>query len=197
DKPLSHPETGVVEEGKKRIVQAIELAKRVGAETVLLVPAVVNEQVRYEEAWERSQKNIRDLIPIAEANKVIIAVENVWNKFLLSPLEFRKYIDEINSPFVRAYFDMANVVIFGFPQDWIRTLRERIVKIHIKDFKRNGYQWPSLPYEGDVDFAEVRSALHEVGYTGWITEEFPQGDENHLKELSRRMDLFIQGAKKV
>ncbi|HOV33512.1 MAG TPA: TIM barrel protein, partial [Candidatus Hydrogenedens sp.] len=127
----------------------------------------------------------------------IIAVENVWNKFLLSPLDFRQYIDEINSPFVRAYFDMGNVVIFGYPQDWIRTLGNRIVKVHIKDFKRNGYQWCNLPYEGDIDFAEVRLALQEVGYTGWITEEFPLGDENHLKELSRRMDLFIQGAQKI
>ncbi len=197
DKPLSHPNPSVAEEGKQRIIKALELGKRVGAETVLLVPAVVNEQVRYQEAWERSQQHIRELIPSAEQNQVIIAVENVWNKFLLSPLEFRQYIDEINSPFVRAYFDMANVVIFGYPQDWIRTLGNRIVKLHIKDFKRNGYQWCNLPYEGDVDFAEVRLALHEVGYTGWVTEEFPAGDENHLKELSRRIDLFIQGAKKA
>lgn len=197
DKPLSHPKSSVAEEGKQRISNAIELAKRVGAGNVLLVPAVVNEQVRYQEAWERSQKYIRELIPVAEKNQVIIAVENVWNKFLLSPLEFRQYIDEINSPFVRAYFDMGNVVIFGYPQDWIRTLGNRIVKLHIKDFKRNGYQWCNLPYEGDVDFAEVRLALHEIGYTGWVTEEFPAGDENYLKELSRRMDLFIQGAKKA
>jgi len=197
DKPLSHPDPAIVEKGKSSIIQAIDLAKQVGANTVLLVPAVVNEQVRYQEAWERSQKNIKDLIPYAEKNQVIIAVENVWNKFLLSPLEFRQYIDEINSPFVRAYFDMANVVIFGYPQDWIRTLGNRIVKVHIKDFKRNGYQWCNLPYEGDIDFAEVRLALQEVGYTGWITEEFPSGDEKHLKELSRRMDLFIQGAKKA
>lgn len=197
DKPLSHPDQSVVEEGKKSIIQAVDLAKQVGASTVLLVPAVVNEQVRYQEAWERSQKNIKELIPHAEKNQIIIAVENVWNKFLLSPLEFRQYIDEINSPFVRAYFDMANVVIFGYPQDWIRTLGNRIVKVHIKDFKRNGYQWCNLPYEGDIDFAEVRLALHEVGYTGWVTEEFPSGDESHLKELSCRMDLFIQGVKKI
>lgn len=197
DKPLSHPNPSVVEEGKQRISKALELAKHVGAGTVLLVPAVVNEQVRYQEAWERSQQHIRELIPLAEKNQVIIAVENVWNKFLLSPLEFRQYIDEINSPWVRAYFDMANVVIFGYPQDWIRTLGNRIVKLHIKDFKRNGSQWCNLPYEGDVDFAEVRLALHEVGYTGWVTEEFPAGDESYLKELSRRIDLFIQGAKKA
>ncbi len=197
DKPLSHPDPGVVEEGKNRIIKGLQLARDVGADTLLLVPAVVNEKVRYEEAWERSTKNIKDLIPFAEENKVIIAVENVWNKFLLSPLEFRQYIDQFNSPYIRAYFDIGNVVIFGYPEDWIRTLGNRIVKIHVKDFKRNGYQWCSLPYEGDVNWVEVRKALSEINYTGWITEEFPGGDEDYLKELSRRMSLFIQGAPKA
>lgn len=197
DKPLSHPDDTVAEEGKSRIIKNLGLAKRVGADTLLLVPAVVTETVRYEEAWERSTKRIRELIPYAEENKVVIAVENVWNKFLLSPLEFREYIDQFNSPYIRAYFDIGNVVIFGYPEDWIRTLTHRIAKIHVKDFKRNGYQWCSLPYEGDVNWAEVRKALHEVNYTGWITEEFPGGDENYLKELAHRMDLFIQGKSKT
>lgn len=193
-KPLSHPNPSVAEEGKADIRKAIDLAQRVGAEVVLLVPAVVTEQVRYEEAWTRSQQHIRDLIPYAEEKKVIIAVENVWNKFLLSPLEFRQYIDEINSPYVRAYFDMANVVIFGYPQDWIRTLGNRIVRLHIKDFKRDGYQWCSLPYEGDVNFTEVRKALREIGYSGWVTEEFPGGDIDYLTELAKRIDKFIHSA---
>ncbi|MCX8063913.1 MAG: sugar phosphate isomerase/epimerase [Candidatus Hydrogenedentes bacterium] len=197
DKPLSHPDPSIAEEGKKRIIKNLKLAKQVGADTLLLVPAVVNERVRYKEAWERSTKHIKELIQSAEENNVVIAVENVWNKFLLSPLEFCEYIDQFNSPYVRAYFDIGNVVIFGYPEDWIRTLSNRIVKIHVKDFKRNGYQWSSLPYEGDVNWSEVRKALHEVNYKGWITEEFPGGDENYLKELSHRMDLFIQGKEKV
>ncbi|HNT88983.1 MAG TPA: sugar phosphate isomerase/epimerase family protein, partial [Candidatus Hydrogenedentes bacterium] len=154
-------------------------------------------RVRYGEAWERSQENIRELLPVAEELGVVIAVENVWNKFLLSPLEFARYVDEFESPWLQAYFDVGNVVIFGYPQDWIRTLGPRIRRLHIKDFKRDGYQWSKLPYEGDVDWPEVRKAIDEIGYDGWGTEEFPGGDEAHLRELSRRMTLLGEGARKA
>lgn len=194
--PLSDPNPAVVEKGKAGLENALRTAHAVGADTVLLVPAVVTEQVRYGEAWERSQENIRTMLPLAESLGVVIAVENVWNKFLLSPLEFAQYVDEFDSPWLRAYFDVANVVIFGYPQDWIRTLGKRICKVHIKDFKRDGYQWVKLPYEGDVNFPEVRKALDEIGYSGWGTEEFPAGDTEYLRELSRRMTLIGQGAAK-
>jgi len=92
---------------------------------------------------------------------------------------------------------VGNVVIFGYPQDWIRTLGKRIRRLHIKDFKRDGYVWCNLPYEGDVDWPEVRKALDEIGYTGWGTEEFPGGDEAYLRELSRRMTLLGEGARKA
>ena len=194
--PLSDPNPTVVEKGKAGLENALRTAQAVGADAVLLVPAVVTEHVRYGEAWERSQENIRAMLPLAESLGVVIAVENVWNKFLLSPLEFAQYVDEFNSPWLRAYFDVANVVIFGYPQDWIRTLGKRIFKLHIKDFKRDGYQWVKLPYEGDVNFPEVRKALDEIGYSGWGTEEFPAGDIEYLRELSRRMTLIGQGAAK-
>jgi hexulose-6-phosphate isomerase len=193
-KPMSHPDPAVVAAGKEEFIAALRTAQVVGADAVLLVPAVVNDTVRYGEAWERSQQNIRDLIPVAQELKIVIAVENVWNKFLLSPLEFARYVDEFNSPWVRAYFDIGNVVIFGYPQDWIRTLGPRIQKLHVKDFKRDGSQWCKLPYEGDVQWPEVRKAVQEIGYEGWITEEFPGGDDAYLRELSRRMSLFSQGA---
>jgi len=195
--PMSDPNPDKVARGKKEIENALRTAKAMGADTVLLVPAVVNERVRYGEAWERSQQNIRELLPLAEELGVVIAVENVWNKFLLSPLEFARYVDEFESPWVQAYFDVGNVVIFGYPQDWIRTLGKRIRRLHIKDFKRDGYVWCNLPYEGDVDWPEVRKALDEIGYTGWGTEEFPGGDEAYLRELSRRMTLLGEGARKA
>ena len=195
--PMSHPDPAVVAKGKKEIENALRTAHAVGAETVLLVPGVVNDQVRYGEAWENSQKNIRELIPLAEELKVVIAVENVWNKFLLSPLEFAKYVDEFKSPWIRAYFDIGNVVIFGYPEDWIRTLGKRLIKLHVKDFKRDGFQWSKLPYEGDVNWPEVRKALQETGYEGWMTEEFGGGDDAFLRELSRRMSLFAEGAAKA
>src|SRR6266540_1495139 len=123
-----------------------------GSDTVLLVPAVVNAQTSYRDAWTRSQAQIRKLIPLAAELKVVIAIEEVWNKFLLSPLEMVQYIGEFHSPWVQAWFDVGNVVLYGYPQDWIRTLGKRIVKVHLKDFKRKegGYEWVNLG-DGDVD----------------------------------------------
>jgi len=118
-------------------------------------------------------------LPMARDLKIVIAIEEVWNKFLLSPLEFARYVDEFESPWVRAYFDIGNVVLFAFPQDWIRALGPRIVKIHLKDFsmdRRNSrYAWKNLG-EGDIDWPEVRKALGEIKYGGYVTTELPAGD---------------------
>jgi len=192
--PMSSPDPEVIKKGQAEIDNALRTAKAMGAETMLLVPAVVTDTVRYQEAWVNSQKNIRPMIPLAEELGIVIAIENVWNKFLLSPLEFAQYIDEFESPWVQAYFDVGNVVVFGYPEDWIRTLGKRIHKVQWKDFKRDGYEWSKLPYEGDVNWPEVRKALEEIGYTGWGTEEFGRGDETWLRELSRRMTLLGEGA---
>jgi L-ribulose-5-phosphate 3-epimerase len=152
----------------------------------------VTETVSYGQAYQRSQENIRKLIPTATDLNVTIAVENVWNKFLLSPLEFARYVDEFANPIVRAYFDVGNVILFGFSQDWIRTLGKRLVRIHLKDFKRQGSQWTNL-LDGDVNWKEVKKALDEVGYSGYLTPELGGGDEAYLTDLSKRIDKILQG----
>lgn len=188
--PFSDPDPKVIAKGMKAMETALHSAKALGAETVLLVPAVVKENVSYGDAYKRSQRCIRKLLPLAEELGVVIAVENVWNKFLLSPLEFARYVDEFDSPWLKAYFDIGNVIIYGYAQDWIRTLGKRIVKIHLKDFKRKGYEWKNL-LEGDVNWKEVRLALDEIGYNGFITPELRTGDEAYLKDLSGRIDKII------
>jgi hexulose-6-phosphate isomerase len=170
---------------------ALRSAKALGAKTVLLVPGIVTETVGYGDAYKRSQEHIRKLLPLAEQLEVIIAVENVWNKFLLSPLEFARYVDEFESPWLKAYFDIGNVIIFGYSQDWIRTLGKRIVKIHLKDFRRKGYQWTNL-LEGDVNWKQVRQALGEIGYDGFMTTELDGGDKAYLTDLSNRIDKIIE-----
>ena len=190
DAPFSDPNEAVIEKGLREMEVALRSAKAMGADAVLLVPAVVNEKVRYADAYERSQRHIRKLLPIAEEVGVVIAVENVWNNFLLSPIEFARYVDEFESKWVRAYFDVGNVVAFGWPQDWILTLGKRIVKVHLKDFKRDTREWVGLG-DGDVNWREVRSALAEVGYTGFVTAELPGGDEPYLKDVSARMSRLI------
>jgi hexulose-6-phosphate isomerase len=194
--PLSSADPAVVAESVKGMHTSLRNAHLWGADTVLLVPAVVNPQTSYHDAWVRSQEQIRKLIPMAQELKVIIGIEEVWNKFLLSPLEMARYVDEFKSPWIRAYFDVGNVVISGYPQDWIRTLGKRIVKLHIKDFKfekREVAEWVPLR-EGEVNWPEVYKALAQIGYTGSATVELNGGDAAYLKEVSRRFDLILTGA---
>jgi hexulose-6-phosphate isomerase len=199
--PLSSADPEVVARSVAGMETSLRNAKLWGADAVLLVPAVVNPQTSYQDAWTRSQKVIRErLLPLAQELKVVIGVEEVWNKFLLSPLEFVRYVDELASPWIRAYFDVGNVVFYAYPQDWIRTLGSRIAKVHLKDFqldRANGrFNWKNLG-DGDIDWVEVRKAFSEVGYDGWVTTEISGGDAAYLKDVVARLDRFLAGQKPV
>lgn len=166
-----------------------------GGTSVLLVPAVVNDKVSYAEAYERSQAEIKKLLPVAEKTGVKIAIENVWNNFLLSPLEAARYIDDFNHPMIGWHFDIGNVVRYGWPEQWINTLGKRILKLHIKDYSRKMANdlgvWKGFDAElgeGDANYAAVNKALKEVGYKGWGSAEVNGGDRVRLKEISERMD---------
>jgi L-ribulose-5-phosphate 3-epimerase len=197
--PLSSADEGVVAKSVDGMATSIRNAALWGADVVLLVPAVVNAETSYRDAWTRSQRVIRDrILPLAETRKVIVGVEEVWNKFLLSPLEFAHYVDEFKSPWLRAYFDVGNIVFYGFPQDWIRTLGSRIVRIHLKDFKldrRAGqFAWTNLG-EGDVDWPAVRAALTDIGFDRWMTTEIRGGDRAYLADVTARVDRFLEAGR--
>jgi L-ribulose-5-phosphate 3-epimerase len=195
ENPLSSDDPAVVDKSLAIMRTSMGNAKLWGADTVLLVPAVVNPKTSYKDAWTRSQLAIRKLIPLAEQYKVIIAIEEVWNKFLVSPLEFAKYVDEFNSPWIKAYFDVGNIVFYGYPQDWIRVLGKRIVKLHIKDFafKQGRTEWTNLK-EGQIDWKAVYDALAEIGYKGDATVELRSGDEAYLRGVSQKLDQILEGA---
>ena len=198
--PFSSPDPAVVQKGIEGAKISIQNAKFWGADTVLLVPAVVDAKTSYADAYTRSQHAIRQLIPIAAENRIILAIEEVWNKFLLSPLEFARYIDEFKSPWVRAYFDVGNVVLYGYPQDWITTLGHRIVKLHIKDFAFKNdpvthhrvATWTALR-EGEIDWQAIYAALAKIGYRGTATVELEGGDGAYLKEVNRRFEMILSG----
>jgi len=188
--PFTNRDPKVVGKKIEEMENALRCAKAMGADAVLLVPTRVTEEFGYQDAYKWSQEYVSRLIPTAKDTGVIVAVENVWNKFLLSPIEFARYLDELNSRWIKAYFDVGNVIIYGHAHHWIRTLGKRLVKIHLKDFKRSGYQWKNL-LDGDVNWLQVRKALDEVGYDGYMTAELGGGDEAYLTDIAKRIDKFI------
>ena len=198
-KPLSDPNPKVRAEGVEALKVAISDAKAYGGSTVLLVPAVVNKEVSYDQAYERSQQGIQKILPMAERYGIKIAIENVWNQFLLSPLEFASYIDSFQSPWIGAYFDVGNIVTYGWPEHWIRILNRRILKLDIKEYSREKRddEGPRAGFqvklgEGDCDWPAVRKALAEIGYQGWATAEIsgPHGSER-LRDIATRMDRIL------
>jgi hexulose-6-phosphate isomerase len=189
---LSDPDPAVVGRGMAAIRQEFADCKAYGGTTVLVVPAVVTRKVGYRDAYKRSQENIKKLLPDAEAHGIKIAIEEVWNKFLLSPVEFARYIDEFESPWVGAYFDVGNVVEFAYPEEWIRELGKRIMKVHIKEYakdKRFNYR---LGEGGEINWSAVRAALLEAGYDGWVSAEVRYGSLDEMKDVVARMNSVLE-----
>ncbi len=201
DPPLSSPDPAAAVQSLQNARAAIQSAHDLGAEDILLVPAIVDASTRYAEAYQRSHDAIRKLIPLAESLKISLCLEEVWNNFLLSPIEFAAYLDSFHSPWVHSYFDVGNVVIFGWPQDWIRTLGHRIKKVHLKDYKggpglfggADGH-WANIG-EGSIDWQETRKAFAEINFNGYMNTELAGGDEKYLRDLSVRIDRFLAGEK--
>lgn len=197
--PLSDPEISVRNETIDSMKNALQRAKKLGATTVLLVPAVVSDEVSYQDAYHRSQEAIREILPVAEETGVKIAIENVWNNFLLSPLEAARYIDEFESNAIGWYMDVGNIVRYGWPEQWIRTLGERILKIDIKEYSRTKQQeegiWKGFQVgigDGDCNWPAVNKALSEIGYSGWGSAEVGGGDKKRLLDISKRMDRIYK-----
>ena len=192
---LSDPDPKVREAGVEALKVSLEDAKAYGGDTVLLVPGRVSESVSYDDCWKRSIEEIKKVVPLAEKLNVKIAIENVWNNFLLSPLEAVQYIDQFQSEMVASYFDCGNIVNSGWPEQWIRILGPRIAKVHIKEFSRKiaekkgkGAGFDVKLLEGDVNWPVVMKAFDEIGYHGWTSIEQPGGDTPEgLKDLCDRL----------
>ena len=200
-KPLSDPDPEVRAACIKSVATSLEDMKAYGGDTVLVVPGVVNEKVSYEKAYYQSQASIRELIPYAEKTGIQIALENVWNNFILSPLEAKRFIDEINHPLIGWYFDVGNILRYGWPEHWIETLQSRIMKLHLKEYStaimKDEGLWKGFDVElmeGDNNWPVVIKAINAINYKGeWITAEVDGGDRNRLRDVSQRMDKIING----
>lgn len=189
------PIHGVVNGSVDDIPKAVDLARVVGANSVLVVAGRVDENNAYDKNYNDTQARIREALPYAEEHKTMLLLENVWNNFLWSPLEMARYIDEIDSPWFRAYFDVGNCVRVGWPEHWIRILGDRIEKLDIKEYSRTKQEreglWPGFNVkigEGSIKWEAVRAALKDIGYKGWATAEVGGGDREELADIARRMD---------
>jgi hexulose-6-phosphate isomerase len=200
EKTLADPNPEVRAAGLEGLKTALHDCKAYGATSVLLVPAVVNKTISYSQAWDLSRSEVEKVAGLAEDLGVKIAIENVWNHFLLSPLEAARYIDEFHSPALRWHFDVGNSINNGWPEQWIRILGGRIHKLHIKEYSRKkrdeeglwkGFEVEYL--EGDNDWPAVMKALDETDYKGWGTAEpayWPKGVDlpTRLSQISGKLD---------
>ena len=204
DYRLSDDDVAMRQKAKDMIRKQLETAKFLGADTILVVPGVVNaefsfpeKRVAYDKVYERSLEALNELKKDAEALGVSIGLENVWNKFLLSPMEMRDFIDKIDSPYVGSYLDIGNTLYISYPEDWIRILEKRIKKVHFKDYRiqAGGLHGFVDLLAGDVNYPEVIKALSEVGYDGWVSAEmipnYKYYTETIIYNTSNAMDRIL------
>jgi hexulose-6-phosphate isomerase len=192
------PIHGVLNSSDPDLKGAVDLAVEFGATSVLVVAGRVTPENAYDKNYRHTQAWLKEASAYAQERQIRLLVENVWNNFLVSPLEMARYLDEIGSPYVGGYFDIGNVMRYGFPDQWIRILGKRIGKLDVKEYSlkkleqeglRKGFE--SEIGDGDVPWAAVRTALLEIGYRGWATAEVPAGDRQRLADIARRMDQVL------
>ncbi len=194
--PLTSNDEATREKGKLIVRKMLDCAKYFGVDTILVVPGCTTKEVSYDVVYDRAKEALNELKEYASSKGVVIGVENVWNKFLLSPLEAKRFLEEIDSPYVKMYFDAGNVLQFGFPEQWVKILGSLIKKVHIKDFDTsigniNGFK--NL-LEGSMDYATLMSSLKAVGYDDYITAElspYKTAPEQLITNTSKALDYII------
>ena len=204
DYRLSDDDADMRQKAKDMIKKQLEAAKLLGADTALVIPGVVNvefsmpeKKVAYDVVYERALEGINELKAYAEDLQVNIGLENVWNKFLLSPMEMRDFIDKIGSEYVGSYLDVGNVMYCGYPEDWVRILGKRIKKVHFKDYRvqAGGLHGFVDLLAGDVNYPEVVKALQEIGYDDWVSAEMIPNYKYHTDAIiyntSNAMDRIL------
>jgi len=196
------------EEAKTHVRHMLRIAARLGAKAILVVPGAIGPFMAgapfvddYEAAYDQAILDFRELAPEAERLQVHIGIENVWDRFLTSPMEMRPFIDAVGSPYVGVYFDVGNVMRTSYPQHWIKILGQRICAVHFKDFRCNVGTLEGFVelLQGDVDYRAVMKAFKEVGYDTWaVVEQFPPNiyPDDMIYRAGRAMDVILGGASK-
>ena len=193
---LTHENEAVRRTGIDLVRELLDCAVLVGAPNLLVVPGVVTSRNSYEEAYQRLKEAIWLLKEEAEQGQVGLGIENVWGKFLYSPLEMRDLVDAFDSPFVGIHFDVGNVMQYGYPDQWIRILGRRLLNIHLKDYVEsiNNIRAFTYLFQGSVPWDRVMRALREVGYEGYLIAEvppYPFCPEEGIWDISRKIDILL------
>lgn len=192
DTPLNADDPKVRAQGVAGLQRGIQMAKLLGTDSILVVPGAVGWGTKmehgYEQTWERVSAELPKVIPDAEKAGVSLNFEEVWNRFLTSPLDMRRFVDQFHSKYVAVHFDVGNIFQYGFPQDWIAILGPRIKRVHLKDYKMQGFKMGEFVplLEGSIDWQAVMNAFVKVGYRGFLTPEY--GSETPLSEISAAWD---------
>jgi L-ribulose-5-phosphate 3-epimerase len=190
---LNHPDPAARARGVEIVKQAIEYATYLNCGALLLVPGRLGSgkrfDVGYQDSWDRISAEIPKVLPAAEKARVLITPENVWSKFLVSPIEMRAFVDQFKSPWLQSHFDVGNIVQYGYPQDWILTLGSRIKRVHLKDFST---KFVDL-LEGDVDWKAVMAAFVKVGYRGTMSPEYgwKANEPGQIDRISKAVDKIF------
>lgn len=192
-----------VKRAKEITKKQLQVASWLGCDTILVVPGAVEvafdpgEVVEYDVAYERALSALRELAPVAEELGVSIGVENVWNRFLLSPMEMAAFIDAVGSDYVGSYFDVGNVLFSGYPEHWIKILNKRIKKVHFKDYRRAAGDLHGFVdlLAGEVNWPAVMKQLENIEYDGWVSAEmlppYTHYPETILYNTSNAMDKIL------
>lgn len=201
---LTSSDIEVRKKAKEVVIKQLFAASVLGVDTILVIPGAVGvdfisgaEVVEYDIVYDLALEAIKELAPFAEEKKVSIGLENVWNKFLLSPLEMRDFIDKVGSEYVGAYFDVGNVIYSGYPEHWIKILGKRIKKVHFKDYRREAGGLAGFVdlLAGDVDYKRVVEELKKVGYDSFVTGEMIPGYKMYSEQIvyntSKSMDRIL------
>lgn len=193
--PLNDDDPKVRAQGVAGLRRGIQMAKILGTDSLLVVPGEVGWAPKmvhgYEQTWDRISAELPKVIPDAEKAGVYMNFEEVWNRFLVSPLDMRRFVDQFKSKYVAVHFDVGNVFQYGFPQDWINILGSRIKRVHLKDYKMQGFKMGEFVplLEGNVDWSAVMQSLVKTGYHGFLTPEY--GASTPLSDISSAWDKIV------
>ena len=177
------------EQGKKCLRRSIEVANVLGVDAVLLHPGQLSANATYEQCWDWMLGELKEIAPLAEEKGVTVGIENVWNKFLLSPKEMADFVDAVGSSRIGTYLDTANMMLYGYPEHWIRGLGSRISRVHFKDFVRREKTFVPL-MDGDTEWGTIVKDLRDIGYDSYVIHEVG-GDRDLQIEMAKRMRKIV------